>query len=92
MMAGMALVIIMLLTKGHPKNWRVSQGWVEMWGGDWEAIQHQMALERIERERQWQVKNEEAEAEMRRLQEEEQQRLRALEEELGDDDQVMPEL
>jgi hypothetical protein len=41
------MVYGMYAKRGHPKNWRISEHWVTMWGGDWNEVLQEMEKERM---------------------------------------------
>jgi len=49
MASALFMFIAMMAQRGHPKNWRLGQGWVEFWGGDYYAMQEEIQMERIQR-------------------------------------------
>ena len=64
MMGALVLTMFMMLRRGHPKNWRLGEGWVQYWGGDYAQMQHDMQREHAEALAYWAKKNEERQGEI----------------------------
>lgn len=53
MMAAILVFAVLYMKRGHPKNWRIGERWVSMWGGDWSAMVNEMNEERRLKELHW---------------------------------------